>query len=291
MNEAVLTTIALTGFGVAFFHAAIPTHWLPFVLTARAQRWSHGRTLAITALAGSGHVLFTALLGLFIAWFGIVLNEKIGDWFPRIAGGALLLLGLFYVFRQIITKGHPHTHLFGGHPHAHDPPSQGYGVTGPPSQGYGVTGPPSQGYGVTGPPSQGYGATGPPSQRYGVTGPPSRSDAVPGENKHHQEHEHEGRRAQVSDRTAVLSLLALLTFSPCEAFLPIYASGVRYGWSGFALLTVILSIGCVAGMVIFTAFTLAGVRRIKLGLLEKYESGLMGALLCVIGVLIILFEK
>jgi nickel/cobalt exporter len=231
MNEAVLTTIAITGFGVAFFHAAIPTHWLPFVLTARAQRWSHSRTLAITALAGTGHVFFTALLGLFIAWFGIVLNEKIGDWFPRFAGGALLLLGLFYVFRQIITKGHPHTHLFGGHPHAHD------------------------------------------------------------DRGHDHEHEKVMHAHHVSDRTAVLSLLALLTFSPCEAFLPIYASGVRYGWSGFALLTVILSVGCVAGMVIFTALTLAGVRRIKLGMLEKYESGLMGVLLCVIGVLIILFEK
>lgn len=233
MNEAVLTTIAITGFGVAFFHAAIPTHWLPFVLTARAQRWNHARTLAITALAGGGHVLFTALLGLLIAWFGIVLNEKIGAVFPLIAGGALVLLGLFYVFRQIITKGHPHTHLFGGHPHAHD------------------------------------------------------------ESDHAHEHDHEKTMPAkpVSDRTAVLSLLALLTFSPCEAFLPIYASGVRYGWTGFALLTVILSIGCVAGMVIFTALTLAGVRHIKLGLLEKYESGLMGVLLCVIGVLIILFEK
>src|SRR5207248_3971448 len=29
MNETVLSTIAFTGFTVAFFHAAIPTHW-PF---------------------------------------------------------------------------------------------------------------------------------------------------------------------------------------------------------------------------------------------------------------------
>ena len=45
----------------------------------------------------------------------------------------------------------------------------------------------------------------------------------------------------------ISSLLALLTFSPCEAFLPIYVSGVRYGWHGFALLTAILSVGTVAG--------------------------------------------
>jgi hypothetical protein len=57
----------------------------------------------------------------------------------------------------------------------------------------------------------------------------------------------------------------LLTFSPCEAFLPIYASGVRYGWAGFALLTAILSVGTVAGMVLFTWLTLSGAQKIKLG--------------------------
>ena len=90
---------------------------------------------------------------------------------------------------------------------------------------------------------------------------------------------------------AISSLLALLTFSPCEAFLPIYASGVRYGWMGFGLLTAILSVGTVAGMVLFTWLTLAGIQKIKLGLLEKYESGLIGSLLCLVGLLIILFEK
>jgi nickel/cobalt exporter len=235
MNDTVLTTIAVTGFGVAFFHAAIPTHWLPFVLASRAQHWNHAKTLGVTALAGTGHVLVTAVLGLLIAWFGIVLNERIGAWFPLIAGTMLLSLGVFYVYRQLTGKGHAHHHLFCGHPHSHE-----------------------------------------------------------GELEHHH-HAHtppiSARPAAPSDRVAITSLLALLTFSPCEAFLPIYASGVQYGWSGFALLTAILSVGTVAGMLVFTGLTLTGVRRIKLGMLEKYESGLIGALLCAVGLLIILFEK
>ncbi|MEP6808661.1 MAG: hypothetical protein ABI992_00320 [Chthoniobacterales bacterium] len=235
MNDTVLTTIAITGFGVAFFHAAIPTHWLPFVLASRAQHWSHPKTLAITALAGTGHVLVTALLGFLIAWFGIVLNERIGSWFPLIAGAVLLALGLFYLYRQLTGKGHAHHHLFCGHTHTHA-----------------------------------------------------------GELEH--EHDHaaplvSARTAAAPDRVVIMSLLALLTFSPCEAFLPIYASGVQYGWTGFALLTAILSLGAVAGMVIFTWLTLAGVRKINLTLLEKYESGLIGVLLCVVGLLIILFEN
>jgi nickel/cobalt exporter len=48
MQSTVLTTIAATGFSVAFFHAAIPTHWLPFVLVSRARGWSRSaKTLAV----------------------------------------------------------------------------------------------------------------------------------------------------------------------------------------------------------------------------------------------------
>jgi nickel/cobalt transporter (NicO) family protein len=235
-DDAVLPTILLTGFGVAFFHAAIPTHWLPFVLASRAQHWSHSRTVGITALAGSGDVVVTAALGFLIAWFGIVLNERIGRWFPVIAGGALLLLGVFYLYRQFTGKGHAHHHLFCGHAHVH---------------------------------------SGELEHKPDVEDPPQPIGA---------------RAAVSSDRVAITSLLTLLTFSPCEAFLPIYASGVRYGWMGFALLTLILSVGTVAGMVLFTWLTLRGVQKVKLGLLERYESGLIGALLTAIGLLILLLE-
>jgi len=225
MTNSVLTSIAITGFGIAFFHAAIPTHWLPFVLTARAQRWNRPKTLGVTALAGSGHVLFTATLGLVVAWLGIALSDRIGVWFPRIAGGALLLFGLFYVYRQF--TGHPHTHLHSLGRHEHD-----------------------------------------------------------------HEHNVEPTAARApSDLAAISSLLALLTFSPCEAFIPIYVSGVRYGWEGFALLTVILSVATVAGMLAFTWLALTGIEQVKLRWFERYESGVVGAVLSLVGLLIILFEK
>jgi len=244
MDDSVLTTIAVSGFTIAFFHAAIPTHWLPFVLTARAQRWSRVKTLVITTFAATGHASFTALLGLLVAWLGIALSDRIGIWFPRIAGGALILFGLFYVVRQL--TGHTHTHLnwfrSGGHEHEHGHDH---------------------------------------------------------EHEHEHEHEHGHDHPHVQSRTslsksdlaAILSLLALLTFSPCEAFVPVYVSGVRYGWHGFALLTIILTVGTIAGMVAFTALALTGIEQVKLRSFEKYEAAVMGALLCAIGVLIILFEK
>ena len=62
MNTGLFTAIAITGFTVAFLHAAIPTHWLPFVVAARAQHWNSAKTLVVTGIAGSGHVLFTTAL-------------------------------------------------------------------------------------------------------------------------------------------------------------------------------------------------------------------------------------
>ncbi len=231
MNQSVLTTIAITGFGIAFFHAAIPTHWLPFVLTARAQRWSRPKTLAITAIAATGHASFTATLGLIVAWLGLALSARIGTWFPRIAGGALIGFGLFYVVRQLTGRRHTHSHSAHRHPHGH---------------------------------------------RHSADSP----------------HDH-GKRMPLSrsDLAAIMSLLALLTFSPCEAFVPVYVSGVRYGWYGFALLTITLTFATIAGMLAFTFLALTGIEQVRLRSFERYEAAVMGALLCFVGVLIILFEK
>jgi len=64
VNTTFFASVAATGFAVAFLHAALPTHWLPFVLVGRAQKWTTGRTLGVTLLAGLGHVGLTILLGL-----------------------------------------------------------------------------------------------------------------------------------------------------------------------------------------------------------------------------------
>jgi threonine/homoserine/homoserine lactone efflux protein len=95
---------------------------------------------------------------------------------------------------------------------------------------------------------------------------------------------------QKSDWVVIAGLFALLTFSPCEAFLPVFLMGAQYGWIGFALLSAILAIATVAGMVVFTWLTLAGVEKLKLRNLEKFESGILGGVLCLLGMLIILFE-
>jgi len=239
MNMSVLVPILIAGFSVAFFHAAIPTHWLPFVLISRAQRWGTAKTLGITALAGGGHVLFTAFLGLVIVWLGIKLDEKIGHLFPFVAGGALICAGLFYLIKYLRGEsGHSHVH---GHHHGHGHSHQHAGVGEPKN--------------ITG------GVIGLQSNRIGR-----------------------------SDRAAILSLLAMLTFSPCESFVPVYVSGISFGWSGFLILTLILSVGTLLGMMVFTWLTLMGMRKIELKFIERFENLFTGILLCGLGGLVIFLE-
>ncbi|MDR7232555.1 hypothetical protein J2X45_003663 [Caulobacter sp. BE264] len=99
MTSPFFASIAVTAFAVAFLHAALPTHWLPFVLVGRAQKWSTGRTLGVTLLAGVGHVGLTIALGLALVLAGMALQPSLGGLFHLIVGGLMIAVGVFYIMR------------------------------------------------------------------------------------------------------------------------------------------------------------------------------------------------
>jgi threonine/homoserine/homoserine lactone efflux protein len=84
----------------AIIHALIPDHWLPFVLMARAQRWSDRRTIALVALAGFLHVLISIAFGAFGIAFGAgsahFLAERTGRSLEFLAGCLLVFFGIGY---------------------------------------------------------------------------------------------------------------------------------------------------------------------------------------------------
>ncbi|HLW35705.1 MAG TPA: hypothetical protein VKS98_08605 [Chthoniobacterales bacterium] len=247
MNDVVFITLLTTGFVVGFLHAVIPTHWLPFVVAARAQHWSRTKTLTITGFAGTGHTLFTTALGVLVVWGGMKINSRIGTAFPYLAGGALIALGIFYLIRQI-RGGHGHVHLFGGHSHhehthEHDHPHEHH------------------------------------------------HDNVDETIEEEEREIEQDWSRQRSDWAAILGLLALLTFSPCEAFLPVFLTGAKYGWLGFALLSTVLAVATVAGMITFTWLTLLGLQHLRFRILEKYEPLIVSAVFCALGILVIIFER
>ena len=240
LNDIVFLTLAATGFAVGFLHAVIPTHWLPFVVAARAQHWRRAKTLAVTAFAGIGHALFTTALGAVVVWSGIAMNNRIGKAFPFVAGGALIALGIFYLVRQI-QGNHGHVHLLGGHTHAHGHSDNPHSFVDETHE--------------------------------------KEADAL--------ERNWSRRR---SDWAAIIGLLALLTFSPCEAFLPVFLTGAKYGWVGFGLLSTVLAIATVTGMMTFTSLTLFGLQRLRFVTLEKFEPLIVSGVFCLLGALVIIFE-
>ncbi|WP_438483122.1 hypothetical protein [Oleiharenicola lentus] len=239
MNSAVLTTIALTGFTVAFFHAAIPTHWLPFVLVSKTRKWSHAKTLAVSSFAGLGHVALTSLLGLGIAWFGFQLDERAEELFPKVAGSVLLAIGAFYFWRQLSGRGVLHHHAPGSHHEASEHCGHGHG------------------------------------------------------GHSHWDEELKGTKLmslKAGDWPVISGLFLMLTLSPCEGFLPVYLSGVQFGWRGFVVLSLILAVGTLAGMLLFTWLTLIGMDKLPIQKLERYEAALLGAIFSVLGLLVFFVE-
>jgi nickel/cobalt exporter len=129
--------------------------------------------------------------------------------------------------------------------------------------------------------------------------------AVPGGHHHpseqcghdaqHSHLEHEVKESDLvsnrrSDWAAIGGLFLMLTLSPCEGFLPVYLSGVQFGWYGFVVLSLILAVATLAGMTLFTWLALVGLGRFKMGAFERWEAGLLGVLFCTLGALVILLE-
>lgn len=201
MISPAILSLLTGGLLVSILHGVLPTHWLPLALAGRSQQWSLPKTLAVSALAGGGHVLVTTILGGVLVWIGKGLLVYFSLFSSVVVSGLLTVLGILYVANYFRGRRQGH-----GHHHA------------------------------------------------------------------------------VSDRTAFLSLAASLTFSPCEAFLPIYLSAAPHGWGVFAALAAILAVGTLGGMLILVTLTFKGMGKLHSSPIEKYEALILGLILVLLGV-------
>jgi len=113
---------------LGFVHTIIgPDHYLPFIALSRARNWPAGKTAAITALCGLGHVAGSVALGLVGIAAGITLKrlEFIESARGEIAAWLLVAFGLTYGTWGIVraVRNRPHTHAHdhvNGTRHAHE---------------------------------------------------------------------------------------------------------------------------------------------------------------------------
>jgi len=99
----------------------------------------------------------------------------------------------------------------------------------------------------------------------------------------HKGHHH----GKPSDKATIISLFLMLTFSPCEAFLPIYLTAVPYGWTAFVALSIVLAVATLSGMLFFTALSSQGALKLNLHFLEHYERLIIAVILFVLAIIFI----
>ncbi len=123
--------LSWTALTIGLIHTASgPDHYLPFIMMAKARNWTTAKTIWITILSGSGHVLSSILLGFLGIYIGseILKLDALEAYRGDMAAWLLIGFGFAYfvwgVFRAIKNKKHSHIHLHESgvvhdHPHTH----------------------------------------------------------------------------------------------------------------------------------------------------------------------------
>ena len=111
-----LFLLAATAASIGFIHTiAGPDHYLPFIVMAKARKWSAAKTTWITFLCGLGHIGSSVVLGLIGVALGVAVSKLQGLESIRgnIAGWALIAFGLIYLIWGVrrAIRNKPHTHL------------------------------------------------------------------------------------------------------------------------------------------------------------------------------------
>jgi len=120
--------LLITAASIGFFHTLFgPDHYLPFIVMAKARKWSVVKTTWVTFLCGLGHVGSSILLGSIGVAFGIGVNKLVFIESGRgnIAAWLFIAFGLVYFIwgmRQAYRKKpHKHIHVHSdGTYHSHD---------------------------------------------------------------------------------------------------------------------------------------------------------------------------
>lgn len=128
MNSETIVLMT-TAASIGFFHTLLgPDHYLPFVMMARAKKWSAFKTAWITIICGLGHVLSSVVLGVVGIVFAVAVFklESIESLRGDFAAWMLIIFGFSYFawgIHNLLRGKLSHTHLFGTHKnryHEHD---------------------------------------------------------------------------------------------------------------------------------------------------------------------------
>ncbi|MCX5803038.1 MAG: sulfite exporter TauE/SafE family protein [Proteobacteria bacterium] len=123
-----LIILTVTAASIGFFHTLFgPDHYLPFIVIAKARKWSLIKTTFITTLCGIGHIGSSVLLGIVGIALGIAVTklEALESFRGNLAAWGLIAFGLMYFVwglrRALRNRPHKHPHFHqDGDNHVHE---------------------------------------------------------------------------------------------------------------------------------------------------------------------------
>ena len=111
----------VTAASIGFLHTILgPDHYIPFIMMARARRWTTIKTAWITFLCGLGHVGSSIVFGVIGIVFGLSVNKLIDieAFRGNIAAWLFMIFGLGYLVWGIVRAVKNKQHV--PDPAAHD---------------------------------------------------------------------------------------------------------------------------------------------------------------------------
>jgi sulfite exporter TauE/SafE len=113
-----LTILYLTAASIALLHTLLgPDHYVPFIVMARARKWSMAKTALITFFCGLGHIGSSILLGILGIAVGLAVTsvEAVEAFRGDLAAWFLIAFGLIYFVwglrRTLRNRPHKHRHI------------------------------------------------------------------------------------------------------------------------------------------------------------------------------------
>lgn len=105
-----------------------------------------------------------------------------------------------------------------------------------------------------------------------------------GDDRAHGIREHVGEHGhRLAEGATVGTLIAVMTFSPCEAVIPVFLPAAAMGWWTVGALSAVLLVATVLGMLTFVAVGHRGIELIKSEFLEHNERLILGMILVILG--------
>jgi putative Mn2+ efflux pump MntP len=89
------------------------------------------------------------------------------------------------------------------------------------------------------------------------------------------------------DHWATLSLVAFLTFSPCETLLPIFFAASSMGWGTVIPLCFLIGFTTLGTMLLMTFLLSKGLEAARFQILEDYESLISGVITILLGIFVL----